>query len=153
MRISKSGRRWVLAITAASVIVVTPNQAQQQTPESSKVATPKIASHFPQYEDVTQKSKIQFRQSFGEQKLSSILESTGTGCAWFDYNNDGLLDLYVVSGRFLEGVTEHSKADGKDATNHLYPQQRRRNVYRCDGKSRGSRKGFRDGRHRRRLRQ
>ena len=44
----------------------------------------------------------------------------GTGCAWFDYNNDGLLDLYVLSGRYLDGVTDHSKPDGKDATNHLF---------------------------------
>ena len=66
------------------------------------------------------KRTFNFRHSFGEQKLSSILESTGSGCVWFDYNNDGLLDLYVLSGRFLEGVTDHSKADGMDATNHLY---------------------------------
>ena len=75
---------------------------------------------LPQYEDVTTKSGIDFVQSFGEQKLSSLLESTGSGCAWLDYNNDGLLDLYVLSGRYLEGVTNNSKPDGRNATNHLY---------------------------------
>jgi len=78
------------------------------------------AGKWPTYEDVTDKANLHFRHSFGEQKLSSILESTGSGCAWLDYNNDGLLDLYVLSGRFLEGVTNHSKADGLDATNHLF---------------------------------
>ena len=78
------------------------------------------ASKWPTYEDVTDKANIRFRHSFGEQKLSSIMESTGSGCAWIDYNNDGLLDLYVLSGRYLDGVTNHSKADGLDATNHLY---------------------------------
>jgi hypothetical protein len=78
------------------------------------------ASKWPTYEDVTESAKLQFRHSFGEQKLSSIMESTGSGCAWIDYNNDGLLDLYVLSGRYLDGVTNHSKADGLDATNHLY---------------------------------
>ena len=72
------------------------------------------------YEDVTQKSGINFKHSFGEQKLSSIMEATGSGCAWIDYNNDGLLDLYVVSGRYVDGVTKFSKPDGMDATNHLY---------------------------------
>jgi hypothetical protein len=72
------------------------------------------------YEDVTEKSGIDFRHSFGEQKLSSIMEATGSGCAWVDYNNDGLLDLYVVSGRYVDGVTKFSKPDGVDATNHLY---------------------------------
>jgi hypothetical protein len=75
---------------------------------------------LPAYEDVTEKSGINFRHSFGEQKLSSILEATGSGCAWLDYNNDGNLDLYAVSGRYLEGVTNHSKADGTDASNHLF---------------------------------
>jgi len=78
------------------------------------------AAKYPTYEDVTDKAKIQFRHSFGEQKLSSILEATGSGCVWFDYNNDGLMDLYVLSGRYIDGVTNHSKMDGKDATNHLY---------------------------------
>jgi len=77
-------------------------------------------SSLPLFEDVTEKSGINFRHSFGEQKLSSILEATGSGCAWLDYNNDGLLDLYVVSGRYLDGLTNHSKPDGVDATNHLY---------------------------------
>jgi len=80
-------------------------------------ATP---SALPTFEDVTEKSGINFRHSFGEQKLSSIMEATGSGCAWIDYNNDGLLDLYVVSGRYVDGVTKFSKPDGVEATNHLY---------------------------------
>jgi hypothetical protein len=79
-----------------------------------------VPSSLPTFEDVTEKSGINFRHSFGEQKLSSIMEATGSGCAWIDYNNDGLLDLYVVSGRYLEGTTKFSKPDGADATNHLY---------------------------------
>jgi enediyne biosynthesis protein E4 len=72
------------------------------------------------YEDVAEKAGIRFQHSFGEQKLSSIMEATGSGCAWIDYNNDGWLDLYVVSGRFVDGVTKFSKPAGADATNHLY---------------------------------
>jgi hypothetical protein len=82
-----------------------------------QTATP---SALPTFEDVTEKSGINFRHSFGEQKLSSIMEATGSGCAWIDYNNDGLLDLYVVSGRYVDGATKFSKPDGVDATNHLY---------------------------------
>ena len=87
---------------------------------AAPVPTP-AASPLPQFEDVTQKSGIDFRHSFGEKDLSSILEGAGSGCAWIDYNNDGLLDLYVVNGRYMStGITDHSAPDGKDATNHLY---------------------------------
>ena len=47
------------------------------------------------------------------------MEATGSGCAWIDYNNDGLLDLYVVSGRHIDGVTKFSKPEGAEATNRL----------------------------------
>jgi enediyne biosynthesis protein E4 len=78
------------------------------------------APELPQFLDVTAKSGIDFKHSFGEKDLSSILEGTGSGCAWLDYNNDGLLDLYVVNGRYVEGLTNHSAPDGMDATNQLY---------------------------------
>jgi hypothetical protein len=75
---------------------------------------------MPQFEDVTKKSGINFQHSFGEKALSSIQEGTGAGCAWFDYNNDGWMDLYVMNGRHIDGLTDHSAPDGLTATNHLY---------------------------------
>jgi hypothetical protein len=89
---------------------------------SAQMPAPKLppAGSLPRFEDVSDKAHINFVHSYGEKKLSSILEATGSGCAWIDYNNDGLLDLYVVSGRYIDGVTKFSKPDGENATNHLY---------------------------------
>jgi hypothetical protein len=53
------------------------------------------------FDDATASSGIRFTHSFGAQRLGSLLESTGAGCAWLDYNNDGRPDLYVVSGKPL----------------------------------------------------
>ena len=86
----------------------------------SPAARPQTPAVLPAYADVTDQAGINFHHSYGEKKLSSIMEATGSGCAWLDYNNDGLLDLYVASGRYLEGVTKFSTPQGEDATNHLY---------------------------------
>ena len=60
------------------------------------------------FEDATAKSGIDFTHSIGSAQLSSLLEGTGSGCLWFDYNNDGLPDLYVLSGQTLPpSLTTH----------------------------------------------
>jgi len=100
-----------------SLLLAYSGSAQSSKPADAKETA---AAHYPAFEDVTEKAKIQFRHSFGEQALSSIMEATGSGAVWFDYNNDGLLDLYALSGKYIDGVTDHSRLDGRDATNHLY---------------------------------
>jgi hypothetical protein len=44
-----------------------------------------------------------------------LLETTGTGVAAIDYDNDGWLDLFFVNGSTLEGFPA-----GRAPTNHLY---------------------------------
>ena len=75
------------------------------------------------FEDASSSSGIKFTHSFGAQRLGSLLESTGSGCVWFDYNNDGLPDLYVASGKPLEpGMHPYplKNAPAVAPHNHLY---------------------------------
>jgi enediyne biosynthesis protein E4 len=87
-----------------------------QTPQAAPVSTIR-------FEDATAKSGIAFTHSFGAQKLGSLLESTGSGCVWFDFNNDGYPDLYVASGKPLEeGMHPYplKQAPATPSHNHLY---------------------------------
>jgi len=55
--------------------------------------------------DVTREAGIRWTHTFGDTHLSSILEDTGSGAAWIDYDGDGWLDLYLVNGTHVEGST------------------------------------------------
>jgi enediyne biosynthesis protein E4 len=46
-----------------------------------------------------------------------ILEATGCGCAFFDYDNDGWMDIFLLCGTRIEGAPP-------DATNRLYKNNR-----------------------------
>jgi hypothetical protein len=115
MTMTKRWKQMPIAVAAGTLLVAGLKLAGQ-----SPAARPQTPAVLPTFEDVSDKAGINFHHSFGEKKLSSIMEATGSGCVWFDYNNDGWLDLYGLSGRYMEGITKFSKPDGIDATNHLY---------------------------------
>ena len=55
------------------------------------------------FSNVTQEVGITFRHFDGRQGDRYFIETIGSGCAFLDYNNDGLLDLYLVNANhFLE---------------------------------------------------
>ena len=53
---------------------------------------------------------------YGDEIKKYIVESTGCGCAFIDYDNDGWMDLFVLSGTRLEEPLK--------ATNRLYKNNR-----------------------------
>jgi len=97
----------VVATTSQSIAAPAPSQTQSQI----------------QFEDASDKAGIDFTHSFGSRQLGSLLEGTGAGCVWFDYNNSGLPSLYVVNGRPLDDSMHPYPLKEKPATpphNHLY---------------------------------
>src|SRR4030081_194265 len=80
--------------------------------------TPAIAPHRPiaNFTDVAEKAGLTMQNVFGGVDTKKyIVETTGTGVAIFDYDNDGWPDIFIVNGTKLEGFPS-----GKGPSNHLY---------------------------------
>ncbi|MFB3786496.1 MAG: CRTAC1 family protein [bacterium] len=59
---------------------------------------------YPTWVDVTEKAGIHFLHSIGDDEMSNIVEATGSGCAFFDYDGDQDLDIYLVNECYLPGI-------------------------------------------------
>jgi hypothetical protein len=114
----------LFTVMAASVVLAGSSAIAQQTAAPSVQAKdPAVPASVIRFEDASEKADIDFTHSFGSRQLGSLLEGTGAGCIWFDYNNDGLPDLYVVNGRPLDDSMHPYPLKEKPATlphNHLY---------------------------------
>lgn len=111
-------KRLSFFIVCALSFVQAPLHSQAPAAKSQTPKPPSI--HF---EDASAKAGIHFTHSFGSRQLGSLLEGTGGGCVWFDYNNSGRPSLYVVSGRPLQDSVHPFPLKDKPSPaphNHLY---------------------------------
>jgi enediyne biosynthesis protein E4 len=82
--------------------------------EAGKTASP--PGEIVNFTDVAQKAGISAENVFGGIDTKKyIIETTGSGVAIFDYDNDGWPDIFLVNGTRLEGL-----AAGARPTSHLY---------------------------------
>ena len=58
------------------------------------------------FRDVTGQVGIHFHHTNAATGQKFLLETMGPGCAFFDYDGDGYLDLYFVNGDVLPGFTQ-----------------------------------------------
>jgi enediyne biosynthesis protein E4 len=70
--------------------------------------------------DVTKEAGIDFRYNFGDYTFFNILESSGSGVTIFDYNNDKLMDLYMMNGTYLEGISDPEGKVFRNTKDKLY---------------------------------
>ncbi len=77
------------------------------------------------FTDVTHAAGIHFVQTIGDDEMTNIVEATGVGCGFLDYDCDGWMDIYLVNGCWQAGLSDAGlPANEKDklakATDHLY---------------------------------
>jgi hypothetical protein len=74
-----------------------------------------------QFVNVAREAGLRAKTVFGgEKKNRFLLETTGCGAAFFDFDNDGWLDIFLVNGTRFEA----KYAKGEQPTNRLYKNNR-----------------------------
>ena len=93
-----------------------PRQLHAFVPQTSKPVGDLAVSFL----DVARESGLDVKTIFGgEHKNKYLLETTGCGVAFYDYDNDGWLDIFLVNGARLEGFSA-----GQEPKSHLFKNNR-----------------------------
>ncbi|HJS99051.1 MAG TPA: CRTAC1 family protein [Terriglobales bacterium] len=99
---------------AASPAAASPKSAVRYPPP------PKFADLGISFVDVAKEAGLNAKTIFGgEHKNKYLLETTGCGVAFYDYDNDGWLDIFLVNGWRLEGFPA-----GSEPHCHLFKNNR-----------------------------
>ncbi len=113
---SQASIRSLLLIVLASFAVLLPAKTSGSgiPPKNSSAGTTYPAANFI---DIAAKAGLTTANTFGDKASKKyIIETTGTGIAILDYDNDGWPDIFLVNGTTLDAAKNKSMAP----TNQLY---------------------------------
>lgn len=74
----------------------------------------------PSFTEVSSQLGIDFLYNFGDYSYENILESSGSGITVFDYDGDDWMDLYMMNGTWLEGISDEEGRVFENTPNKLY---------------------------------
>src|ERR1035441_5972307 len=123
-------RRGLLAGAAAAMLATSWKRSFATSPRSPI-----------RFVDITKPAGITFRHENAASSQKYLIETMGAGCAWIDFDQNGLLDLYLVNSAatqdFKPGLPLRRwislTAGSRIRKVHSVPQQRGWHLYRCDG--------------------
>jgi enediyne biosynthesis protein E4 len=97
-----------------------PFGVQSANSATAQKAAPPANNLDVSFVNVARESGLNVKTIFGgEHKNKYLLETTGCGVAFYDYDNDGWLDIFLVNGSRLEGFPA-----GKAPSSHLFKNNR-----------------------------
>jgi enediyne biosynthesis protein E4 len=121
----KSLSRSGLVLSLDSVLgLANPERLRSQSRSGEESGSPKDATRGKElgvsFLNVARESGLNVKTIFGgEHKNKYLLETTGCGVAFYDYDNDGWLDIFLVNGTRLEGFPA-----GSEPMSHLFHNNR-----------------------------
>jgi len=97
-------------ITASFLLITTGMLSGCTTGNNSSAILPELPPPGDDYYmDISDYSGIEFTHTFGDDLLSNVVETVGSGAAFLDYDQDGHLDLYIANGSYSEQFSEGEK--------------------------------------------
>jgi len=121
----KSLSRSALVLSLESVLELARPRWLHASPHPQEKSLPKadpspVANVGVNFLNVARESGLNAKTIFGgEHKNKYLLETTGCGAAFYDYDNDGWLDIFLVNGWRLEGFPA-----GSEPISHLFKNNR-----------------------------
>ncbi len=110
-------RRDLLRIIPAAFVPATFSNLHLSAAQNGGAPAP-APTPFSRFVDIGESAGLTKGMIFGEtDHLTYIIEQNGSGCAFFDYDNDGWMDIFILGGRRLEGCLPGS-------SNRLYHNNR-----------------------------
>jgi enediyne biosynthesis protein E4 len=112
-------RKLLRTLPAACASVALPRILSAALPLASQKPAP-VPSHkpFSTFVDVSRAAGLTAPMPYGDpENLTYIIEEMGGGCAFFDYDNDGWMDVFIVGGTRFSGPPAN-------ASNRLYKNNR-----------------------------
>ncbi len=116
-----SSRRGFLKSLSRSALVLSLEDVfSLARPSIAKGALPESSPLGVTFLDVAKQSGLNAKTIYGgEHKNKYLLETTGCGVAFYDYDNDGWLDIFLVNGSRLEGFPK-----GQEPISRLFKNNR-----------------------------
>lgn len=113
---------WILRhslIFFIGILLISGCQSNQKKREktTNKLVPPQANSEY--FQEIGKEIGLNFTHSIGDEELSNIVESSGGGAAFLDFDQDGFIDLYVCSETWHEGLSSGEKP-AELPHNHLY---------------------------------
>jgi enediyne biosynthesis protein E4 len=84
--------------SAFSLPVAAQAPPQSNAQQAARKTTPQASSNPGNFVDITAKSHVMFNGQTSHTAKKYLLETMGSGVALFDYDTDGLLDIFFVNG-------------------------------------------------------